>query len=300
MSSHNGEFCPRTHRRMSLSIVVVAVAMIAEIAGGLASHSLALLSDAGHMFTDFVALVLSWLAYRLAVRKSDVCRSYGYHRFQVMAAFVNGISLFVMAILIVCESVKRFVYPVEVRWPIMLLVSLLGLVANSAVFAILYRKDEHNLNIKSAVLHVIGDLLGSVAAILSSLIIMLSGWQIVDPLLSVFVSALMLFSAFKMVKSSGNILLEGKPENIDVEEVKNLILSSMPTVIDVHHVHLWSLTTDYPVMTMHVRVQAPSSSDDSWHSELLVSIKRLLSEKFGISHITIEVECGECSDASRT
>ncbi|WP_037352260.1 cation diffusion facilitator family transporter [Anaplasma marginale] len=297
MSSYDGEFCPHTHRRMALSIVVVAVAIAAEVIGGLASNSLALLSDAGHMLTDLVALTLSWLAYKFAVKESDACRSYGYHRFQVMAAFINGVSLFVVAILIVCESAKRFIYPVEVHWQIMLTVALLGLVANVTVFVILYRKDEHNLNIKSAVLHVLGDLLSSVAAVLSSIVIMLSGWQIVDPLLSVFASILMFYSAFKIVKSSGNILLEGKPENIDIEEVKDSILSNIPAVIDVHHVHLWSLTNNYPIMTMHVKVPTPLASNEA-HSALLISIKRLLNEKFGIPHVTIEIECGECSDAS--
>ncbi|ACZ48917.1 putative Co/Zn/Cd efflux system component CzcD [Anaplasma centrale str. Israel] len=297
MSSHGGEFCTHTHRRMALSIVVVAVAMTAEVIGGFASNSLALLSDAGHMLTDLVALTLSWLAYKFAVKESDACRSYGYHRFQVMAAFVNGVSLFVVAILIVCESAKRFIYPVEVHWQIMLIVALLGLVANVTVFVILYRKDEHNLNIKSAVLHVVGDLLSSVAAVLSSIVIMLSGWQIIDPLLSVFASGLMFYSAFRIVKSSGNILLEGKPENIDIEEVRNSILGNIPAVIDIHHVHLWSLTHDYPIMTMHVKVHAPLASDKA-HSALLISIKKLLNEKFGISHVTIEIECGECSDAS--
>ncbi|MGN7661598.1 MAG: cation diffusion facilitator family transporter [Anaplasma sp.] len=296
MSSHNGEFSPHMHRRMVLAIVVVAVTMIVEVIGGFVSRSLALLSDAGHMFTDLVALVLSCLAYRFAVKKSDAHRSYGYHRFQVMAAFINGLSLFVVAALIVCESAKRFVYPVEVHWQVMLAVALFGLVANVIVFVILYRKGEDDLNIKSAVLHVIGDLLGSVAAVLSSLVVMISRWQVVDPLLSVFVSALMFTSALKIVKSSGNILLEGKPENIDVEAIKGLILDSIPAVIDIHHVHLWSLTTDYPIMTMHVKVEESVVGDVTGHSALLVSIKRLLHEKFGISHVTIEVECGECSD----
>ena len=292
MTSCDSNYSARVHLRMVLAIVVIAVTLVAETIGGMMSNSLALLSDAGHVFTDLAALVLSCVAYRLTTKKADSQRSYGYHRFQVMAAFINGVSLFVIAVLIVFESIKRFLNPVSVHWKLMLVVSLGGLVANVLVFAIMYRKHEHNVNIRSAVLHVIGDLLGSVAAVLSSVVIMLSGWQVVDPLLSIVVCGIMFTSAFNVVRNSSNILLEGKPYNIDIEEIKKYLLSEIPAISDVHHVHLWSLTADYPIMTMHVRISEnmPSISK-AMHT--VKTIKELLQGKFGIKHVTVEVECSE-------
>ncbi|KDB55258.1 zinc transporter ZitB [Anaplasma phagocytophilum str. MRK] len=297
MTSCDSQYSPSMHRRMVMAIVVVACTLVVETIGGFVSHSLVLLSDAGHVFIDLVALILSFAAYRLATKEADEQRSYGYHRFQVMAAFVNGISWFVIAALIVIESIKRFVNPVEVHGHLMLPVAVVGFAANIFVFCMMYRKGEHNLNIRSAVLHVIGDLLCSVAAIASSIIIRFSGWQIIDPMLSLLVSTVMLISAFSIVKNSSNILLEGKPYNIDVGELQRNITSAIPNVIDVHHVHLWSLTAEYPIMTMHVRI-ACGSSDVASSVQVVKSIKKLLQEKFSISHVTIEIEHEECSDAN--
>ena len=292
MTSCNSSYSAQMHIRMVLAIIVVATTLIAETIGGIMSNSLALLSDAGHVLTDLVALILSCVAYRLTTKKADSQRSYGYHRFQVMAAFVNGVSLFVIAVLIVFESIKRFLNPVAVHWKLMLIVSLCGFVANVVVFVIMYRKHEHNVNIRSAVLHVIGDLLGSVAAIASSVIIMLSGWQIVDPLLSMLVCGIMFTGAFSVVKNSSNILLEGKPYNIDIEEIKKYLLSEIPSIANVHHIHLWSLTDDYPIMTMHVGISSDTLSVANAMS-VIKTIKELLREKFEIEHITVEIECGE-------
>ena len=281
--------------RMLLAIGIVAVTLIVELFGGALSNSLALLSDAGHVFTDLVALSLSCVAYRLTTKKADKNRSYGYHRLQVMAAFINGVSLFVVAILIVFEACKRFINPVEVQWQLMLLVSLFGLGTNILVFGIMHRKHEDDINIKSAVLHVIADLLGSLAAILSSIGIMLSGWHIIDPLLSVGVSAIMLSSAWKVIRYSSNILMEGKPDHLDVEEIMAQIRRLEPAVVDVHHVHLWMLTAGYPIMTMHVRVV-----DDGKHTGdytyLRRAIKNMLQDRFSIAHVTVEIEREGCSD----
>ncbi len=173
---HNGKHSAAQSKRLIYSIIIVAITMFMEIVGGIISHSLALLSDAGHMLTDLFALVLSWLAHRISAKKSDLQRSYGYHRLQIIAAFVNGLTLFLIAVIIIIESIKRFIFPVNVEWKVMLIIATLGLISNIIVFFILHSKCESNINIKSAVLHVIGDILGSVAAILASIIIMLTGW----------------------------------------------------------------------------------------------------------------------------
>ncbi|MDR2548357.1 MAG: cation diffusion facilitator family transporter [Rickettsiales bacterium] len=288
---HNGKHSAAESKRLIYSIIIVAITMSMEIVGGIISNSLALLSDAGHMLTDLFALVLSWVAHRFSAKKSDLQRSYGYHRLQIIAAFVNGVTLFLIAAIIIIESVKRFIFPVNVEWKIMLTIATLGLIANIVVFFILHSKCESNINIKSAVLHVIGDILGSVAAIFASIIIMFTGWQIVDPILSVFVSVIILNSGYKILKNSCHILLEGTPEGISAEEIKSEIVSELPEVIDVHHIHTWSLSDNYFIITMHAKIKRSVQ-----YTDILYGIKKILLDKFEIAHSTVEVEYDECAD----
>ncbi|OWZ25617.1 cation diffusion facilitator family transporter [Wolbachia endosymbiont of Wuchereria bancrofti] len=288
---HNGKHSAAESKRLIYSIIIVAITMFTEIAGGIISHSLALLSDAGHMLTDLFALALSWIAHKFSAKKSDLQRSYGYHRLQIIAAFVNGLTLFLIAVIIIIESVKRFIFPINIEWKIMLIIATLGLVANIIVFFILHDKCESNINIRSAVLHVIGDILGSVAAILASIIIMLTGWQIVDPILSIFVSVIILNSGYKILKNSCHILLEGAPEGISAEEIKSKIISELPEVIDVHHIHAWSLSDNYFIITMHAKVK-----ENTQRTDILYEIKKILLDRFEIAHSTVEIEHDECAD----
>ncbi|QXK92291.1 cation transporter [Neoehrlichia mikurensis] len=294
-SVHNGK--PSVYiYRLVYAIVIIAIAMIIEVVGGIVSNSVALLSDASHMFMDFIALVFSLLAHKIAVKKSDPYRSYGYHRFQVIAAFVNGLILFAIAMLIIVESIKRFIEPVEINWRIMLVVAILGLCSNIVAFLILYQKNESNLNMRSAILHILGDLLGSIAAIISAIVIMISKWQIVDPLLSVIVSILILYSAYKIIKDSLHILLEGTPENVEANKIKSVICNKIVGVIDVHHIHVWSLTNEHIVMTVHVKVNDALINNCVDYTSILLSIKKLLNEEFNIAHATVEIEYGKCAD----
>ena len=288
---HNGKHSAVQSKRLIYSIIIVALTMLIEVVGGIISNSLALLSDAGHMLTDLFALVLSLLAHRFSAKKSDLQRSYGYHRLQIIAAFINGLTLFFIAIIIIIESVKRFIYPADVEWKVMLTVALFGFISNIVVFFILHNKCENNINIKSAVLHVIGDILGSVAAIVASVIIMLTEWQIADPLLSIFVSVIILNSSYKITKHSCHILLEGTPEGISAKKIKSQIMSDLPEVMDVHHVHAWSLSDNYLIITMHAKIQQKVQ-----HTGILYDIKKILLNKFEIAHSTIEIEYDECAD----
>lgn len=288
---HNGKHSAAESKRLIYSIIIVAITMLMEIAGGIISHSLALLSDAGHMLTDLFALFLSWIAHKFSAKKSDSQRSYGYHRLQIIAAFVNGLTLFLIAVAIIIESIKRFIFPVNVEWKVMLIIATLGLISNIIVFFILHSKCESNINIKSAVLHVIGDILGSVAAILASAIIMLTGWQVVDPILSVFVSVIILSSGYKILKNSCHILLEGTPEGVSAEEIKSEIVSKLPEVIDVHHIHAWSLSDNYFILTMHAKIK------HGQHTNILYEIKKILLNRFEIAHSTVEIEYDECVDS---
>lgn len=278
-------------RRVFLAMLLTGSFMVAEVVGGIVSGSLALLSDAGHMLSDFVSLSLAWFAFRLARRKADIRRSYGYHRFQVVAAFVNGLTLFAIAGWITVEAVRRLADPIEVLAGPMLVIAVLGLLVNVAVFAILQTGDRENLNMRGAALHVMGDMLGSVAAIAASLIILWTGWMPIDPILSVGVAVLILRAAYTIVRKSGHILLEGTPENVDPSDLCDQLKVAVPQVTDVHHVHIWSLINERPVVTLHA-VMADGVDQD----EALAAIHRALKELFGLSHATVQLERNQCPD----
>ncbi len=284
--SHTGN-----ERRVFLAMLLTGSFMIAEVVGGIMSGSLALLSDAGHMLTDFVSLTLAWFAFRLARRKADIRRSYGYHRFQVVAAFVNGLTLFVIAGWITVEAVRRLADPIEVLAGPMLVIAVLGLLVNVAVFAILQTGDRDNLNMRGAALHVMGDMLGSVAAIAAALIILWTSWMPIDPILSVGVAVLILRAAYTIMRKSGHILLEGTPENVDPSDLCDRLKGAVPQVADVHHVHIWSLINERPVVTLHA-VLADGADQD----EALVAIHRALEGLFGLSHATVQLERKQCPD----
>ncbi len=279
-------------KRVQVALALTGTFMLVEVAGGILSGSLALLADAGHMLTDTMALALSAIAFRVSSRPADAKRSYGYQRFQILAAFVNGLSLFVIVGWILIEAIQRILQPPVVMGQTMLIVAAAGLVINIIVFAVLHGGDQENLNMRGAALHVLGDLLGSVAAITAALIILSTGWMPIDPILSVGVAMLIFRSAWHLVKRSAHILLEGAPEWLDVDEMQSKIISSNPEVREIHHVHVWGLTPQHPMLTMHVAVRQIQSDTTA----TIRSIKDLLRNEYGINHSTIEVECDDCAD----
>jgi cobalt-zinc-cadmium efflux system protein len=281
-------------RSIAVAALLTGTFMLAEVAGGLISGSLALLADAGHMLTDFASLALAWLGFRLARQPADWRRTYGFDRFSVLVAFVNGIALFAIAAWIVIEAAQRFYEPVDILGGLMLWVALVGLAVNIVAFLILRRGDKTNLNIRAAALHVVGDLLGSVAAVLASLVILATGWMPIDSLLSVVVALIIVRSAWHIVADSGHILLEGSPPGFDSRALKEQIRAALPFVTDVHHVHAWSISEEWPMVTLHASV------DDGVSSTLAVrEIKRMLAERFRITHATIEIEYEACVDDPR-
>lgn len=267
--------------------------MAVEVAGGLAAGSLALLADAGHMLTDTAALGFAWLAFRLARRPPDPKRSYGYHRFQILAAFLNGIVLMGIVAWILFEAVKRLNAPVEILGGLMLAVASIGLVVNLIAFAILHPGSRHNLNVRGALLHVLGDLLGSLAAIVAAGVILATGWTPIDPLLSVLVALLILRSAWMLVRQSTHVLLEGTPAEIDVPRLKSEIVGAIAEVEDVHHVHVWTLASGKLVMTLHAHVR-----DDADGQRALRAIHGICRERFGVTHVTVQIEHGRCADVA--
>ena len=265
--------------------------MVAEVIGGLLSGSLALLADAGHMLTDTVSLFLAWFAARMARKPADTLRSYGYHRVQILAAFSNGVFFILLVGWIMYEAVQRIMNPVEVMGDIMLVIAGLGLIVNLLVFFILHGVGSKDLNVRAALLHVLGDLLGSVAAITAAVIILGTGWMPIDPILSVFVALLILRSAWMVVKESTHILLEGTPPDIDVELLQTTIVDAIPCVHDVHHVHVWSLTPVQPLLTLHLNVETDADS-----TQVLQQVKQVLEDRFHIQHSTIQIETTHCVD----
>jgi cobalt-zinc-cadmium efflux system protein len=279
-------------KRVQLALALTGTFMLVEVVGGILSGSLALLADAGHMLTDTMALALSAIAFRMSSRPADEKRSYGYQRFQILAAFVNGLSLLVIVGWILFEAVQRILSPPLVMGQMMLVVASAGLIVNIFVFLVIHGGDQENLNMRGAALHVLGDLLGSIAAITAALIIMYSGWMPIDPILSIAVAMLIFRSAWHLVKRSAHILLEGVPEWLDVDEMQSKIISNNSDVQEIHHVHVWGLTPQHPMLTMHVALK----EDQSDTTSIVRSIKSLLKQEYGINHSTIEVECGDCAD----
>ncbi|QOR38058.1 cation transporter [Billgrantia diversa] len=281
-----------SQRRLAWGILLTGGFMLAEVVGGILSGSLALLADAGHMLTDAASLTLAWFAARISARPADDRRSYGYYRVQTLAAFVNGLALIAIVVWIAIEAIRRFMSPVEVMGVPMLVIAVLGLFVNLVVFATLHGGDRQNLNIRGAALHVLGDLLGSVAAIVAALVILTSGWTPIDPLLSLLVAALILRSAWKLTLESGHILLEGSPLDAQASQLRREIPEALPVVHDIHHVHVWSLTPGHRLASLHAAVEAGENRQAA-----LVAIQALLAERYDIHHATIQLEDpGDCID----
>jgi len=272
-------------RRTFWAALLTGGFMLAEVAGGLISGSLALLADAAHMLTDTASLAFAWLAFRLAERPADDDRTFGYHRFQILVAFANAITLFLIIGWIFAEALHRLYEPVEILGSVLATVALAGLVVNIVAFLLLHGADRENLNIRGAMLHVLGDLLGSLAALAAAGVILTTGWTPIDPLLSMVVGLILFRSAWRLAKESGHILLEGTPAGVAVENIKQDLVEHVPGLVRVHHVHAWSLTQSQPLLTLHAEI-----SDG--HDPLTATerIKSRLIERFDIDHATVEIE----------
>ena len=270
--------------------VLITSFMLVELGVGLWANALVLIADAGHMFIDATALALAWWAAHLSKRGYDKQLSYGYHRFQVLAAFVNGLTLVILIVWITVEAIQRLLNPETLDpWPT-LLVATLGFVVNLIAFRLLHTTSG-NTNIRSAALHVLGDLLGSAAAMLTAAAVMIFGWLYADPVLTLGIVIILSRGAYQVLRESGHILLEGVPAGVDLAKIKNTLTEEIAGVDGVHHVHAWGLTAEKPLLTLHALI--PESAHVQ---EVVGDIKRLLKERFDIEHSTIQVELGPCPD----
>ncbi len=285
-------------QRLFLSLILIGLTMLIEIAGGIISGSLALISDSVHMLIDFFSLLFSWIAAKLASRPPDTKRSYGYHRLEVLAPFVNSMLLFIISSFVMFEAIKRFfTHPTFIDWEVMFAVSSFGLIINIIVFFILHKGSKSDLNMRSAILHIIGDLLGFFATVVASIVIKFTGWLIIDPILSVLILTIILRSAYRIMKSSIHILLEGIPIHIDSNQISRQLKKNFAYIANVHHIHLWSLNEKQVLATLHIKID-PQKIKHSSNREILCSIKEFLSQSCGIVHSTIEIEDyhGDCKE----
>lgn len=262
--------------------------MVIEVIGCIVTNSLALLSDAGHMLSDAAALGLSLFAIKLGERKASKTKTFGYKRFEIIAAALNGLTLIVISLYIFYESYHRFISPPEVQSMGMLVISAIGLLVNIAAAWILMKGDkDHNLNVRSAFLHVLGDLLGSVGAIVAAIVMLFWGWGYADPIVSVIVSVLILISGWRVMNDSFHVLMEGAPDQIKLDDIKPALLS-IPNVNEVHDLHVWSITSGVPMLSCHLSIS--SEGDHDW---ILYEAQSILHDRFSLDHCTIQVESEE-------
>jgi cobalt-zinc-cadmium efflux system protein len=279
-------------RSLGLTAALTGGMMLAEFAGGWWSNSLALISDAGHMFTDVGSLLVSLWALKLAQTPPDTRRTFGWQRAEILAALFNGVTLLLLCSYIAYEAIPRFLHPEPIQSKVMMVVALAGLLVNVAGFLLLRKHSEENLNIRGALLHVLGDLLSSVAVLGGGLLIWLWGWTWLDPVLSLLIAVIILHGAYRVTREALGILLEFAPAGVKAAEVESELLAQ-PGVAGVHHLHVWSVSSSLRALSAHVVV------DDQLVSAtrpLLENLQHHWSERFGIGHATLQFEHAACFD----
>lgn len=294
MSHHHGHGHHHHHhgtgQRLLWSLVATAAFVVVEIVAGIRAHSLALFSDAGHNFTDALALGLAAFGFYLQHKPADESKTYGYQRAGVLAAFVNAMTLVALSIWIFYESYLRLLEPQAVHESTMIWVASLGLLVNGAIMFSLQRDKDHDLNVRAAWIHMLGDALGSVAIIAGALAIRYTGWQRIDPILSIVIAMLIIWTARDIIRESLNILLEGLPEGLDLKQVAGE-MCGVDGVLEVHDLHIWTLGSNAHALSCHVLIEdmPPSSSE-----AILGRINAVLQKRFQIDHTTVQFEHTRC------
>ena len=276
--------------RLALGLTVGVLAV--ELVGGLLSHSLALLSDAGHVLTDVFALGLAWFAFEQAKRPADARRSYGYHRVSILAAFVNAITLIVIVLAIGFEAVRRLMHPEPIQGGLVIATAIVGIAINAFVLLTL-RGHAANLNLRAAMLHVTGDVAASAGVVVAGAVILLTGWLYIDPLLSLAIAALIAYGAWGIVRETSNLLMEGTPRGVDLAAVRAEITGAT-LVTGVHDLHVWALSPDEVALSCHIVIDDTSLGNAE---HVVRAIENRLCDQFSIGHTTIQVEsCHPCGE----
>jgi cobalt-zinc-cadmium efflux system protein len=273
--------------RLRRAAVLTGAFLVLEFVAGLAANSLALISDAGHMFMDAAALLLALIALGQGRRPPDRKRTFGYRRFEILAALANGGLLLVVALTVLREAWIRMSNPPQVGSGLMFWVALVGLVINGVVLLLLRRGRRDDLNLRGVLLHVAGDTIGSIGVISAAVIVRFTGWNRADPLASILISLLIVAGAGRLIKESLHYLLEGTPREIDLPDV-SACLCEVPGVVGVHDLHLWRISSGMDILTAHVVLQDPGAS-----RETRSRLRERLRERFGVAHATLEIEGSE-------
>ena len=290
---HSHDLKSAPYSRLWWAFAINLVFLVVEVIGGLMVNSLALLADAGHMLTDVGALALAIFVAHLARRAATPNRTFGFLRAEVLGAFLNGATLVLIVGFILYEAWERIGSRQAIDGPVMILIAVFGLIANIASALILAKGHEENVNLRGAFLHMVADALGSVGAIIAGLVIMTTGWVPIDAIASVVIGLLILWSSWGFLKQTMNILLEVTPENIDYMEVKES-LEAMEHIAAVHDLHIWTITSGMPVLSAHIRLATCCADTNHWQN-CLSDANRLIKEKFGIEHTTLQIEPNEDS-----
>ena len=275
-----------SRRSLTLALGLTLGYMVAQIVGGILSQSLALLADAGHMATDGAAILLAILALWVAGRPPSITRTFGFQRTEVLAAFINALSLWAIVGWIMVEAYQRFTDPPEIQVGIMLGVGIGGLLVNLAVAAVLHRSAQDSLNVQGAFLHVIGDLLSSLGVVAAGLVILVFGWNMADPILSVVIGVLILISSGRLLWKASHVLMEGTPAHLNLHQLCQR-LEGVEGVTGVHDIHAWSITTGYDALSAHVTADR---TGERTSDQVLQNLREIASREFGISHVTIQLE----------
>lgn len=278
----------RHRRRLVAVLLITAAVFVAEVVGGLLSGSLALLADAGHMLTDSAGLLIALIASVLAARPATSARTFGLQRAEVLAALVNGVLLVAIAVLVLVEAVRRWSDPSEVSSGLMLLVALVGIVANVVGLLVLRGGKDESLNLRGAYLEVLGDLLGSIAVVVAAVVIRATGWTQADPLASVLIVCLILPRAWSLIRDVVDVLLEATPRGVDLDRVRDH-MEETPGVVEVHDLHVWTITSGLPVLSAHV-VVAGDDLASGRSGQILDTLGTCLGEHFDVAHCTFQLE----------
>ncbi len=289
--SHSHHHHGATGSRLQWSLAATALFVVIEVIAGFQSHSLALLSDAGHNFTDALALFLAWFGFYLQSKPANEHKTYGYHRAGVLSAFVNALTLVALSAWILYEGVQRLRNPEAVHEDVMMAVAALGLALNGGIMLSLRQASKNDINVRSAFIHMLGDAVGSLAIIAGAVIIRYTGWERVDPILSILIGILIIWTAWDIIRESLNILLEGLPRGLALPEVASAMRSTAG-VLDVHDLHIWSLGSSTHALSCHVLIEdVPPSASDC----ILRGLNAMLAERFRIAHTTVQFEHVSCA-----
>lgn len=292
--SHVSKPNKSNQKKVLIAALLTASYMLVEIIGGLWVNSVALIADGVHMLTDAMALLVAWWGFHMSQKSATERMTFGFQRFQILTAFVNGFTLLLIVIGIVVMAVQRFLDPQPIMGKEMFIIAVIGLLNNLIVFWILHSGDQHNMNMRGATLHFLGDTLASIGVIAGAVIIYYTGWFVVDPILSIAIAMIIGIGAYRLVKESAHLLLEGVPAGYEIQDIKEDLEAHFDFITDVHHIHLWAIAEDQVMMTLHAKTDLQHMSD-----VVLAEMKSYLLEAHQVHHVTLQLETQDsavCAD----